>query len=273
MKPLVTLLLLWPLLASAEETAVVAQPAWLKARIAEYQSVPPLNPPRSILRTTYRDKPAYYVSSACCDIPSELYDESGALICYPDGGFAGGDGKCPGFRFVESASSLVWRDERSRSSTQVQGEAGRPSIAASAPVRSNAGARLAIRDVMNPWAVLLAAASSFLLGGLWYSRALFGRVWTAENGGAIQSGHPAKVFGISFLFSLVAAAIFAIWLGPSPSLSVALQAGFAVGFGFVAASFGINYQFARRSFKLWLIDGGYHTVQFALFGLIIGLWH
>ena len=41
----------------------------------------------------------------------------------------------------------------------------------------------------------------------------------------------------------------------------------------VAASFGINYQFANRSLTLWLIDGGYHTVQFLLFGLVLGLWH
>jgi hypothetical protein len=27
-----------------------------------------------------------------------------------------------------------------------------------------------------------------------------------------------------------------------------------------------------RSLKLWLIDGGYHTVQFILFGLVLGLW-
>jgi len=29
---------------------------------------------------------------------------------------------------------------------------------------------------------------------------------------------------------------------------------------------------AQRSLKLWLIDGGYHTLQFTLYGLIIGLW-
>jgi hypothetical protein len=52
-----------------------------------------------------------------------------------------------------------------------------------------------------------------------------------------------------------------------------LHHGLLVGAGFVAASFGINYQFANRSFKLWLIDGGYHTVQFVLFGLVLGLWH
>lgn len=126
---------------------------------------------------------------------------------------------------------------------------------------------------MNIWAVLVGASSSFLLGGLWYSPLLFGNAWNGENGGVPQQGHPAKVFSISFLFSLVAVVCFATWLGPRPDLLHALKAGALAGFGFVAASFGINYQFAQRSFKLWLIDGGYHTVQFLIFGLVLGLWH
>jgi len=125
---------------------------------------------------------------------------------------------------------------------------------------------------MNYWAVLLAAVSSFLLGGLWYSPLLFGRAWNNENRGQPPAGHPAKVFGVSFAFSLIAATAFAAWLGPAPSLQSALSLGLLAGFGCVAASFGINYQFAQRSFKLWLIDGGYHTAQFVLFGLILGLW-
>jgi len=124
---------------------------------------------------------------------------------------------------------------------------------------------------MNYWAVLLAAISSFLLGGLWYSSALFGRLWNAENGGQVPQGHPAKVFGVSFVFSLIAAWVFAWLLGPDPELAVAVQQGLLVGFGLVAASFGINYQFAQRSFKLWLIDGGYHVAQFVVFGLVLGL--
>jgi len=40
----------------------------------------------------------------------------------------------------------------------------------------------------------------------------------------------------------------------------------------VAASFGINYQFANRRTVLWLIDGGYHSAQFTIYGLILGLW-
>lgn len=126
---------------------------------------------------------------------------------------------------------------------------------------------------INYLAVIAAALSSFMLGGLWYSKALFETTWCREAGVDPQSGHAPTVFGVSFAFTLVAAVAFAAWLGPRPPLADALAAGAVVGVGFVAASFGVNYQFARRSWKLWLIDGGYHALQFLLFGLIIGLWH
>jgi uncharacterized membrane protein YagU involved in acid resistance len=126
----------------------------------------------------------------------------------------------------------------------------------------------------NVLAVLVAALSSFMLGGLWYSDALFGKAWRREAGDdrVPGQGHPAKVFGLSFVFALVAAFAYA-WLVPAPATAtVALAQGLVAGAGIVAASFGINYQFAGHSAKLWLIDGGYHAVQFVLYGLIIGLW-
>jgi hypothetical protein len=128
---------------------------------------------------------------------------------------------------------------------------------------------------MNGWAIVLAAVCSFLLGGPWYSNALFGRVWNreAQSTKPAGQGHPAKVFGLSFLFSLIAATAFAYWLGPAPALPYALSHGLLAGACLVATSFGINYQFANRSTLMWLIDGGYHTAQFLLFGLVLGLWH
>jgi len=120
-------------------------------------------------------------------------------------------------------------------------------------------------------AIFLAAASSFMVGGLWYSPMMFGKTWNAENGGPAGTGHPGKVFGVSFLFSLLAAACFGYLVGPSPSLESSIKLGALVGAGLVAASFGINYQFAQRTFKLWLIDGGYHVAQFIIFGVVFGL--
>jgi hypothetical protein len=125
---------------------------------------------------------------------------------------------------------------------------------------------------VNHLAVIVAALSSFALGGLWYSNVLFGVVWRGAAGGPEIQGHPAKVFGLSFLFALIAAFAYAVLVPPPSSAMTAAGQGLLVGAAIVAASFGINYQFANRPAVLWLIDGGYHAVQFTLYGLILGLW-
>jgi hypothetical protein len=86
-------------------------PGWVQARIAGFERLPVANPPRAILRFVHAGRTVYYVTSTCCDIPSELYEESGQLLCFPGGGFAGGDGRCPGV--VPPANAVtVWRDTR-----------------------------------------------------------------------------------------------------------------------------------------------------------------
>jgi len=128
---------------------------------------------------------------------------------------------------------------------------------------------------VNWLAVLAAALSAFLLGGLWYSPALFGKSWQRAAGLSdeqLKAGNPGKVFGGSFVLALVAAATFAMFLGKLP-VGTATAYGLCAGLTWVAASFGINYLFERRPFGLFLVNGGYHTLQFTLYGLILGLWH
>ena len=125
---------------------------------------------------------------------------------------------------------------------------------------------------VNILAVIVAALSSFLLGGLWYSTPLFGAAWRRAAAGPQIEGHPARVFGLSFLFALIAALVYALLVPPPASALAAVTQGVLVGAGLVAASFGINYQFANRPTVMWLIDGGYHTVQFTIYGVILGLW-
>jgi hypothetical protein len=128
---------------------------------------------------------------------------------------------------------------------------------------------------MNFWAVLVAAVSAFVLGGLWYS-VLFQRAWQRAAGlsdDQVRGGNKALIFGGSFALSLIAAFVFALFLGPNPPLAFGLGAGFSAGLCWVAGSFGINYLFERRNARLFLVNGGYHTLQFTLYGLILGLWH
>jgi hypothetical protein len=128
----------------------------------------------------------------------------------------------------------------------------------------------------NLLAVIAAAVTSFVLGGLWYSPVLFGKAWQRETGLSdeqLAKGNMALVFGVAFVLCLLASLVFAMFLGPRPPMLFGLGAGFAAGAFWVASSFGVNYLFERKSMKLFLINGGYHTLQFTLIGLILGLWH
>ena len=126
---------------------------------------------------------------------------------------------------------------------------------------------------VNWLAVALSALSSLVLGGIWYSPALFAKAWQGAVGLSdeqLKSGNMALTFGLTFVLSFIAAAVFAMFLGTEMSVGAATAAGFPAGLCWVGAAFGINYLFERRPLKLWLINAGYHTLQFTLFGLIIG---
>lgn len=126
---------------------------------------------------------------------------------------------------------------------------------------------------VNWFAVVVAALATFVIGGAWYSPLLFLTQWQREmNLAEAQPRHRARVFGLAYLFSVIACALLAILIQPGASALAGLGTGLLVGACFVATSFGINYQFANHSLKALLIDGGYHVVQFAAFGLVLGAW-
>lgn len=129
---------------------------------------------------------------------------------------------------------------------------------------------------VNLIAVMLCAVSSLVLGGIWYSPMLFAKPWQRAAGLSdeqLKSGNMAMIFGLTFVLSLVAAFIFAMFLGRNFGLGPAIGAGASAGLCWVAASLGISYLFEHRPLNLWLINGGYHTLQFTLFGVILGWVH
>jgi hypothetical protein len=129
---------------------------------------------------------------------------------------------------------------------------------------------------INWLAVLAAAVSSFVLGGLWYSKALFGRAWMSANNlsdADLAKSNMAKIFGLSLVFSVIMAANLPAFLAePKTTASWGATAGFLAGFGWVALSIATIALFERRSWKYMLINGGYMTVSFVIMGLIIGAW-
>ena len=70
---------------------------------------------------------------------------------------------------------------------------------------------------------------------------------------------------------MIAAYVFALVLPADIGPQYGAIAGAGAGLFFVATSFGINYLFEQRPLGLWLINGGYHILQFTLYGLVLGL--
>lgn len=125
---------------------------------------------------------------------------------------------------------------------------------------------------VNWIAIIVAASSAFILGGIWYGP-LFGRQWMGLSGVTeeqMAGANMAMIYSLAFVLNLAAAATFAMFLGPEVDLVAGASYGFLAGLFWVAGSFGVSYLFERRPFRLWLINGGYHAFQFTLFGAILG---
>lgn len=126
-------------------------------------------------------------------------------------------------------------------------------------------------STIDYFAVLAAALSSFLIGGLWYSPVLFARAWmreTALSEETLRQG-VARTFAGAFVLSLVVALNLAFFLGTEATITWGMSAGALAGIGWAGASMGITYLFERRSLTLWLIDAGYHAVAYTAMGAII----
>jgi len=67
---------------------------------------------------------------------------------------------------------------------------------------------------LNWFAVLAAAVSTFLIGGLWYAPVLFGRGWMSANGFTQENlaGDMVKIFGFALIFALLMSANLAAFL-------------------------------------------------------------
>ena len=128
---------------------------------------------------------------------------------------------------------------------------------------------------INYLAVILAAFSAFVIGGLWYSPLLFAKPWMAVNNlkeGDLKGGE-AKIFGVSFILCLVMAANLAAFLsGPDTTVGWGATAGALAGVGWVALGIGVVSLFERRPLAYSLINGGYWAVAMTVMGAILGAW-
>jgi len=133
---------------------------------------------------------------------------------------------------------------------------------------------------MNPslinWAaVVVAALSSFFVGGIWYSPVMFQKPWVADNKfaeGDLKAGNKLKIFGMTAVFSLIMAANLAAFLADAKTdVTWGATAGFLAGIWTFCAIATMSL-FELKSWRLIFINGGYSLVSLTLMGAILGAW-
>ena len=134
---------------------------------------------------------------------------------------------------------------------------------------------------MNPslinWpAVLVAAISSFAIGGIWYNPKVFGTAWMKDSNlteEQIKNGaSPEKIFGFTSLFSLVSAANLAAFLAePTTTTSWGATAGFLAGI-WTFSAIATHSLFEQKNWRYIFSNGLYSMVVLVVMGAILGAW-
>lgn len=118
--------------------------------------------------------------------------------------------------------------------------------------------------------VLVAAASAFVVGGLWYS-VLFAKPWQRVAGVTDEQlkSRVVPTFVGAFLLAVVMAVVLAAFIGAGGVVFGTL-AGLAAGLAWVAATIGMIYLFERRSLAHFAINASYAVVAYTAMGAILG---
>lgn len=120
--------------------------------------------------------------------------------------------------------------------------------------------------------VVGAAIASMILGSIWYAQAIFGKSWMKATGLSekdTQNQDMTKTMTMAFVKTLVIAFVLALVLVEVDGIVDGATTGAVLGAGLVAASMGVMHLFERRDKALWLINGGFVTVNLALMGGVI----
>ena len=136
--------------------------------------------------------------------------------------------------------------------------------------------------IVNYLAVLVSGVAIFMLGGLWYSPALFAKKWISLQGrseeemkaAAAGSSMPA-MYLMALLCGLASAYTMAVVLNhfiePTP-LRASLLGGLC-WFGFAGATSYATALFSMKPKALWLIDSAYNLLSFIIAANILARWH
>lgn len=131
---------------------------------------------------------------------------------------------------------------------------------------------------VNWLALFIATVAYFLLGALWYSKALFGQRWATlvkldMNNPDLKKGMGKKM-AASFLLMLLACLGLSLLIIKFDMISIlaGIKLGVLTGTCFAATALSISFIYESKHAGLFLIDCGYHFSGQVLASVILVMW-
>jgi len=132
---------------------------------------------------------------------------------------------------------------------------------------------------VNWLAVLVASIAYFMLGGLWYSKALFGSKWATlqkidMNDPSVKKGVAGMMF-YSFLLMVVTVIGLAVLVArlDLTLISSGVKIGLVTGLFFSVTAISITFLYERKPLALYFISGGYQLIGNIIAAIILVAWH
>ncbi len=131
--------------------------------------------------------------------------------------------------------------------------------------------------VINYWAVLAAGVSAMVIGYVWYSLPVFGRMWMAAIGKTeeqIKAGYKPMTMFWTYLVAALMAYVLShfIKLVGAESYAEALTTAFWAWLGFIFTVIATNAFYEGRSAKLFWINSLYQLATVMVMAVILFAW-
>ena len=131
---------------------------------------------------------------------------------------------------------------------------------------------------VNWIAILVATIAYFIVGAIWYSKALFGVQWAKLVGMDMNDPNKGKGMGkmliTTFLLILISCIGIALLVNRIDLvyLPSAIKLGCLTGIGFATTAVAISFIYESRPTGIYFTDCGYHLLGHIIAAIILVLW-
>lgn len=131
---------------------------------------------------------------------------------------------------------------------------------------------------LNWLAIVAAGVVNMVVGAVWYSPMLFGKIWMQEigmkDGEKMGGSEMGKSYGITFLGALVMSVVVSAVIHYSGALTVTdgIMMGLWLWVGFALTLPLNDVVFGKKTWKLYFLNAMYYFVVLIINGAILASW-